>query len=60
VPVLGYLDDVILVPLGIVLVVLLIPPEIMAEHRDLAAACGPVVWMASLSLFCPVKIKLTQ
>jgi hypothetical protein len=38
VPVLGYLDDVILVPLGIVLVVLLIPPEIMAEHRDLAAA----------------------
>src|SRR5262249_47212445 len=31
VPVLGYLDDVIIVPLGIVAVVKLIPPEIMAE-----------------------------
>jgi uncharacterized membrane protein YkvA (DUF1232 family) len=38
IPVLGYLDDVILVPLGIFLVVRLIPPDIMAEHRDLAAA----------------------
>jgi uncharacterized membrane protein YkvA (DUF1232 family) len=38
VPVLGYLDDVILVPLGILLVVKLIPPEIMAEHRALAVA----------------------
>jgi uncharacterized membrane protein YkvA (DUF1232 family) len=38
IPVLGYLDDVIIVPLGIALVVKLIPPEIMAEHRALAAA----------------------
>src|ERR1700686_3259442 len=38
IPVLGYLDDVILVPLGILLVIRLIPPEVMAEHRDLAAA----------------------
>src|SRR5215813_8553293 len=38
VPVLGYLDDVILVPLGILLVVKLIPPEVMAEHRALAVA----------------------
>jgi uncharacterized membrane protein YkvA (DUF1232 family) len=38
VPVLGYLDDVILVPLGIWAVVKLIPQEIMAEHRALAAA----------------------
>lgn len=38
VPVLGYLDDVILLPLGILLVVRLIPPEIMAEHRELATA----------------------
>jgi uncharacterized membrane protein YkvA (DUF1232 family) len=38
VPVLGYLDDVILVPLGILLLIKLIPPEIMAEHRILAAA----------------------
>jgi uncharacterized membrane protein YkvA (DUF1232 family) len=38
IPVLGYLDDVILVPLGIALVVRLIPPAIMAEHRAAAAA----------------------
>jgi uncharacterized membrane protein YkvA (DUF1232 family) len=38
VPVVGYLDDVIIVPLGILAVVKLIPPEIMAEHRSLAAA----------------------
>ena len=38
VPVLGYWDDVILVPLGIMLVVRMIPPEVMAEHRDLASA----------------------
>jgi uncharacterized membrane protein YkvA (DUF1232 family) len=38
IPVLGYLDDVILVPLGVLLVIRLIPPEIMAEHRDSAAA----------------------
>ncbi|HEX9809372.1 MAG TPA: YkvA family protein [Alphaproteobacteria bacterium] len=38
IPILGYLDDVILLPLGILLVVRLIPPEIMAEHRDLAIA----------------------
>lgn len=38
IPVLGYLDDVILVPLGILLVIHLIPPDIMAKHRDLAAA----------------------
>jgi uncharacterized membrane protein YkvA (DUF1232 family) len=40
VPVLGYLDDVILVPLGIALVVRLIPVAIMAEHRAVAAAAS--------------------
>ena len=37
VPVLGYVDDVILVPLGIAAVVAMIPPEVMAEHRAAAA-----------------------
>lgn len=36
IPVLGYLDDLILVPLGILLVVRLIPADIMAEHRAAA------------------------
>lgn len=33
IPVLGYLDDLIILPLGIWLVVSLIPEEIMIEHR---------------------------
>ena len=38
IPGLGYSDDGILVPLGVLLVIRMIPPEIMAEHCDLAAA----------------------
>jgi len=38
VPVLGYVDDLIIVPLGIALVIRLIPPEIMTQHRDMASA----------------------
>jgi uncharacterized membrane protein YkvA (DUF1232 family) len=38
VPVFGYLDDLIIVPAGIALTIRLIPPEIMAQHRDVAAA----------------------
>jgi uncharacterized membrane protein YkvA (DUF1232 family) len=33
IPVLGLLDDAVLVPLGLILVIRLIPPEVMAEHR---------------------------
>jgi uncharacterized membrane protein YkvA (DUF1232 family) len=37
IPVVGYLDDIIIVPLGIALVIKLIPAEIMAEYRALAS-----------------------
>jgi uncharacterized membrane protein YkvA (DUF1232 family) len=37
IPVLGYLDDIVIVPLGILAVVKLMPPDIMAEHRQSAA-----------------------
>ncbi len=37
IPVLGYLDDLVIVPLGILLAVKLVPPEIMAELRAEAA-----------------------
>lgn len=40
IPVIGYLDDLIIVPLGIMLVVWMIPHEIMAEHRAAATAAG--------------------
>lgn len=38
IPILGYLDDIVIVPLGIMLVFRLIPKAIMAEHRATAAA----------------------
>lgn len=36
IPVLGYVDDLILVPAGLLLVIKLIPPEVMAKHREAA------------------------
>jgi uncharacterized membrane protein YkvA (DUF1232 family) len=50
IPVIGYLDDVIIVPLGILLAVRLIPPEILAEHRAAAdeAALRPASRTAAL------------
>src|SRR6478735_8860641 len=62
VPVIGYLDDLVIVPLGILAVVKLIPPEIMAENRAAAALAAerPVsrtavvvialIWAASITL----------
>ena len=40
IPVIGYLDELILLPLGIWLVVALIPPEVMVECRARADAAG--------------------
>ncbi|MBP0466683.1 DUF1232 domain-containing protein [Roseomonas sp. PWR1] len=40
IPVLGYLDDAILLPLLILLAIRLIPPALMAEHRASAAAAA--------------------
>src|SRR5262245_64758418 len=37
IPVLGYLDDLILVPLGIALALRIIPPALLEEHRATAA-----------------------
>ena len=62
IPVLGYLDDVVIVPLGILAVIKLIPKEVMQESRKAAArAAGrPVsrhamatiilIWISSLTL----------
>lgn len=38
IPVIGYLDDLLIVPAGIGFVIRLIPPEIMTEHRERAVA----------------------
>lgn len=51
IPVLGYLDDLVLVPLGIALALRMIPPEVMAECRERAevtmSAGKPTNWIAA-------------
>ena len=61
IPVLGYLDDLILLPLGIALAVRLIPPALLAEFRaqaqdaarpvsKAAAALIVLLWLATAAL----------
>ena len=38
IPVLGYLDDLVLVPLGLFLIIKLLPPEVLATSRTKAEA----------------------
>ena len=40
IPVLGYLDDLLIVPLGILLVTRMMPPDLLAECRAAAEAAG--------------------
>ena len=51
IPILGYLDDLILIPLGIALALKMIPPEVMAESRTKASQMldqgKPVSWVAA-------------
>ena len=53
IPVLGYLDDLILVPLGIALALRMIPPVVMADCRSKAEAAmeqgKPGGWVAALA-----------
>ena len=59
IPVIGYVDDLILVPLGIALVIKLIPAEIMAEHRALASVAQdrPASW-AAVTIFVVLWIAV--
>jgi uncharacterized membrane protein YkvA (DUF1232 family) len=41
IPIVGYLDDLVLVPLGLALAIRLIPPEILREHRERAKGTSP-------------------
>jgi uncharacterized membrane protein YkvA (DUF1232 family) len=56
IPVLGYLDDLILLPLGIALVLRLIPAPVMAECRVKAQerldSGHPVNWIAAAVIVC--------
>ena len=51
IPILGYLDDLLLLPLGIALLLRLIPPQVMEESRGKAQALlaqkRPTNWVAA-------------
>jgi uncharacterized membrane protein YkvA (DUF1232 family) len=51
IPILGYLDDLILVPLGIILVLKMIPPAVLVECRQKAEKVmgdgKPTNWIAA-------------
>lgn len=62
IPILGYLDDLMLVPLGIYLAMKLVPPEVWADCHGKAAMAGTLprswraaffiilLWLATLAL----------
>ncbi len=56
IPVIGYLDDLILVPLGIALVIKMIPPQVLVECREKAATAmaegKPTNWVAAIIVVC--------
>jgi uncharacterized membrane protein YkvA (DUF1232 family) len=56
IPVIGYLDDAILVPLGIILVLRMIPPSVLAECREKAETAMPqgkhTNWIAAGAIVC--------
>ncbi len=52
IPVLGYLDDLLLLPLGIWVALKLIPAEVMADARSQAATSyqAPTRWVAMIGI----------
>jgi uncharacterized membrane protein YkvA (DUF1232 family) len=71
IPVLGYLDDLVLVPLGLYLVLKMIPDEIIIECREkarlmasqrkpnwLAAAVIIAIWIALAVLFVHFVLRI--
>jgi uncharacterized membrane protein YkvA (DUF1232 family) len=72
IPVLGYLDDLVLIPLGIILALKLISPQIMAECRiraqaairngkpacRVAAAVIIIIWLAAAALIVKLAVGI--
>ena len=56
IPVLGYLDDLVLVPFGAFLAVKMIPPQVMADSRQKAeevmAQGMPIIKLAAVIIVC--------
>ena len=74
IPVLGYLDDLVLIPLGVMLAIRMIPPNVLAECREkarevmqqgkpvnrLAAVIIVVIWLLLGILAILLVIKFIQ
>lgn len=63
VPVLGYLDDLLIVPLGIMLAIRLVPKELMAEFRAEAVrraerpvSGGGLAFILAIWIFCLISL----
>jgi uncharacterized membrane protein YkvA (DUF1232 family) len=52
IPVLGYLDDLVLIPLGVMAVRAMVPPEVMAECRAKAVQLQgkPKTWIGAAAI----------
>jgi uncharacterized membrane protein YkvA (DUF1232 family) len=71
IPVLGYLDDLVLIPLGLMLVIRMIPADVLAECRrrseeivgrvtragKVAAAVIVAVWVATAALLVWLVVR---
>ena len=63
IPILGYLDDLLIVPLGLLLVIRLLPPKVLAASREkanallarpksyVAAGFMVVIWLLCIAAF---------
>ena len=74
IPVLGYLDDLVLIPLGIALALRMIPPEVMADSRaraqetmgqgtrqgKAAAAVVVAVWLLGVALAVLLLVRAVR
>ena len=74
IPGIGFLDDVLMIPLGVALATRLIPREIMAEHRAQAASKFPAgrprfwrgclivmaIWLALTALVVFMVVELIR
>lgn len=72
IPVLGYVDDLLLLPAGIVLLIRMIPPVVLEECREkvkggegfspgrhpVASICIILVWCAVIAIFVRMAIRL--